>query len=85
MRFYLRTVGCGRFERTLETGRLSMKKRTGSILDLEGCIPKLDHVVTIEEMDKGIADAIREDWLRFERQSRGDEKQEEIVPQSMRG
>jgi hypothetical protein len=62
-----------------------MKKTTGSIMDMEGCLPKLDHIVTLEEMDKGIADAIRKDWLRFERQSRGEDPQEEIVSQHMKG
>jgi len=30
--------------------------KTGSIRDLEGIIPKLDRVVTVEEMDQAIAD-----------------------------
>jgi TolA-binding protein len=58
-----------------------MKKKTGSIMDMKGCIPKLDHVVTIEEMDEGIRRAVREDWMRFERQSRGEALEEEIEPQ----
>ena len=41
-------------------------------MDMEGCLPKLDHVVTIEEMDEAIGNAIREDWLRFERESHGE-------------
>ncbi len=39
-------------------------------MEMEGCIPKLDHAVTIEEMDQGIAEYIRADWARFEAQSR---------------
>ena len=50
-------------------------------MDMKGCIPKLDHVVTIEEMDEGIRRAVREDWMRFERQSRGEALEEEIEPQ----
>jgi antitoxin PrlF len=45
-------------------GEYIFRPRTGSIRDLEGCVPKLDHVVTIEEMDEGIADAVAEDFLR---------------------
>jgi len=56
-----------------------MKNKTESIIDLEGCLPKLDHIITLEEMDKGIADAIREDWLRFERQSRDVNAQQETA------
>ena len=29
---------------------------TGSIRDLKGCIPKLDHTVTIEEMNQAVLD-----------------------------
>jgi AbrB family looped-hinge helix DNA binding protein len=47
-----------------ENGEYIFRARTGSIRDLEGCVPKLDHVVTIEEMDEGIADAVAEDFLR---------------------
>ena len=34
------------------------------IRDLEGCVTKLDHIVTIEEMNEGIADAVAESFLR---------------------
>ncbi len=45
-------------------GRVELRAKTGSILDLEGCVPKLDHVVTIEEMDEAIAQAVVEEYER---------------------
>jgi hypothetical protein len=45
-------------------------KKSGSIMEMEGCIPQLDHVVTIEERNEGIAEYIRADCARFEAQSR---------------
>jgi AbrB family looped-hinge helix DNA binding protein len=47
-----------------ENGEYIFRPRTGSIRDLEGCVPRLDHIVTIKEMDEGIADAVAEDFLR---------------------
>jgi antitoxin PrlF len=47
-----------------EKGEYIFRPRTGSIRDLEGCVPKLDHIVTIEEMNQGIADAVAESFLR---------------------
>jgi AbrB family looped-hinge helix DNA binding protein len=47
-----------------ENGKYFFQPRTGSIRDLEGCVPKLDHIVTIEEMNEGIADAVAESFLR---------------------
>jgi AbrB family looped-hinge helix DNA binding protein len=47
-----------------ENGEYFFRPRTGSIRDLEGCVPKLDHIVTIEEMNEGIADAVAESFLR---------------------
>ncbi|MGD0155053.1 MAG: AbrB/MazE/SpoVT family DNA-binding domain-containing protein [Terracidiphilus sp.] len=45
-------------------GRFVLAPITGSIRDLEGCAPKLDHVPTIEEMNEAIGDAIAESYLR---------------------
>jgi len=47
----------------IEKGQYAIKPRTGSIRDLEGCIPKLDYVPTIEEMDEAIVNAAAEDYL----------------------
>jgi antitoxin PrlF len=47
-----------------EKGEYIFRPRTGSIMDLRGCVPKLDHVVTIEEMNEGIADAVAESFLK---------------------
>ena len=47
-----------------EEGEYIFRPRTGSIRGLEGCVPKLDHVVTIEEMNEATADAVAESFLR---------------------
>ncbi len=47
-----------------QKGEYIFRPRTGSIWDLRGCVPKLDHVVTIEEMNEGIADAVAESFLK---------------------
>jgi antitoxin PrlF len=47
-----------------ETGQFVMRPRNSSIRDLEGCIPKLDYIPTIEEMNEAIADAAAESYLR---------------------
>jgi antitoxin PrlF len=47
-----------------QKGEYIFRPRTGSIRDLEGCVPKLDHIVTIEEMNEGIADAVAESFLK---------------------
>jgi AbrB family looped-hinge helix DNA binding protein len=47
-----------------EKGEYIFRPRTGSIRDLEGCVPKLDHIVTIEEMNDGIADAVAGSFLK---------------------
>ena len=43
-----------------EKGQFAIRPRTASIRDLEGCIPKLDYVPTIEEMDNAILDGAAE-------------------------
>jgi len=48
----------------IEKGQYRMIPRTDSIRDLEGCIPKLDHVVTIEEMNQAIHDGAAASYLR---------------------
>jgi AbrB family looped-hinge helix DNA binding protein len=40
----------------VEHGEYALRPKTGSIMDLQGCIPKLDHVPTIKEMDQAILD-----------------------------
>ncbi len=47
----------------IEKGQFAIKPRTASIRDLEGCIPRLDYVPTIEEMDSAILDAAAENFL----------------------
>ena|ERR1035437_6072768 len=48
----------------MERGGFALMPRTGSIRDLEGCIPKLDHVVTIEEMNQAIIDGATKSYLK---------------------
>jgi AbrB family looped-hinge helix DNA binding protein len=40
----------------VEDGEYAFRPKTGSIMEMEGCLAKLDHVVTIEEMDRAILD-----------------------------
>jgi AbrB family looped-hinge helix DNA binding protein len=47
-----------------EKGKFRMLPRTASIRDLKGCITKLDHVVTIEEMNQAIHDGAAASYLR---------------------
>lgn len=48
----------------IEKGRFALWPRTASLQDLEGCVPKLDYVPTIEQMNEGIAEAVAESYLR---------------------
>jgi hypothetical protein len=48
----------------IEKGQFRMIPRTASIRDLEGCVPKLDHTVTIEEMNQAIHDSAAESYLK---------------------
>ena len=47
----------------LENGEYAFRPKTGSIMDLEGCIPRLDYTPTIEDMDEAILDAVAENYL----------------------
>ena len=47
-----------------EKGEYIFRPRTGSIRDLEGFLPKLDHVLTIDEMNDAIGDAVVESYLK---------------------
>jgi AbrB family looped-hinge helix DNA binding protein len=40
----------------VEDGEYVLRPKTGSIMDMRGCIPKPDHVITIEEMNQAILD-----------------------------
>lgn len=46
----------------LGNGEFAFRPRTGSVRDLEGIVPKLNHVPTLEELDEGIAAAVEEDY-----------------------
>ena len=43
-----------------EKGQYVIRPRTASIRDLEGCIPKLDYVPSIEEINEAILDGAAE-------------------------
>ena len=61
----------------VEEGQFQMKTRNASIRDLEGCIPKLDHIVTIEEMNQAIHDGAAESYLKsIERPESADSRSE---------
>jgi antitoxin PrlF len=47
----------------VEKGKFAIRPRTASIMDLRGCVPKLDYVPTIEEMDEAVLDAVAENYL----------------------
>ena len=47
----------------IEKGQFAIRPRTGSILDMRGCFPKLGYVPKIDEMDEAILDAAAEDYL----------------------
>jgi antitoxin PrlF len=47
----------------VEKGQYAIRARTASIRDLEGCIPRLDYVPTIEEIDDAIAEAAAENYM----------------------
>lgn len=40
----------------IEEGVYALRPKTGSIMEMRGCIPKLDHVLTIEEMNQAVLD-----------------------------
>jgi AbrB family looped-hinge helix DNA binding protein len=47
-----------------EKGEYIFRPRSGSIWDLRGCVPRLDHPVSIEEMNEGIAEAAVESYVK---------------------
>lgn len=44
----------------VENGRFALTARNKSIRDLEGCVPKLDYVPTIEELNEAVGAAVAE-------------------------
>jgi AbrB family looped-hinge helix DNA binding protein len=40
----------------IEDGEYAFRPKTGSIMDMEGCLPKPDHTISIEEMHKAVLD-----------------------------
>ncbi|MGD0002410.1 MAG: AbrB/MazE/SpoVT family DNA-binding domain-containing protein [Bryobacteraceae bacterium] len=61
----------------VENGRFALTARNKSIRDLEGCVPKLDYVPTIEELNEAVGAAVAENVRRsLERPSEGTSKDE---------
>ena len=60
-------------------GRVAFRPRTGSIRDLEGIVPKLDYVPTLEELDEGVAAAIEEELLESVRRDPSDKSKDEAA------
>jgi len=52
-------------------GEFAFRAKTGSIMEMEGCIPRLDHTVTIEEMNE----AVRNHAARLDAATRSDAPQ----------
>jgi AbrB family looped-hinge helix DNA binding protein len=46
----------------IEKGRFVLRPRTASIRDLEGCVPRLNYVPTIEEMNEAVLEAAGESY-----------------------
>jgi AbrB family looped-hinge helix DNA binding protein len=38
----------------VENGEYAIRAKTGSIMEMEGCIPKPEHPISIEEMNRAI-------------------------------
>lgn len=47
----------------VEKGKFAIKPKTGSIMEMAGCFPKLGCVPTIEEMDQAVLDAVGRNYL----------------------
>lgn len=47
----------------LGDGQFAFRPRTGSIRDLEGIVPKANHVPSLEDLKEGLAGAIEEEFL----------------------
>jgi AbrB family looped-hinge helix DNA binding protein len=45
-----------------EDGKYALQPKTGSIMEMRGCFPKLGYAPKIEEMDKAILDAVGEKY-----------------------
>jgi AbrB family looped-hinge helix DNA binding protein len=48
----------------IEKGKYGLRPRTGSIMDMKGCIPPIGRSVSIEEMNEAIGQAAVEGYLR---------------------
>ena len=46
----------------IENGQFVLRPRTASIRDLEGCVPRLNYVPTIEEMNEAVLEAAGESY-----------------------
>ncbi len=60
-------------------GRVAFRPRTGSIRDLEGIVPKLDYVPTLEQIEEGIAAAIEEEFFESVRRDPPNQSKDEAA------
>jgi antitoxin PrlF len=44
-------------------GRIELRAKIGSIIDMRGCLPELGYVPTIEEMDEAIGKTVVAEYL----------------------
>lgn len=47
----------------LGNGQFAFRPRTGSIRDLEGIVPKLNHVPSLEDLKDGLAEAVEQEFI----------------------
>lgn len=47
----------------LGNGQFAFRPRTGSIRDLEGIVPKLNHVPSLEGLKDGLAEAVEQEFI----------------------
>lgn len=60
-------------------GEFVLVPKTGSIRDLKGCVPKLDYVPTIEQINEAISAAAAESYLRSVSRPSADKSENEAA------
>ncbi|MGB8261656.1 MAG: AbrB/MazE/SpoVT family DNA-binding domain-containing protein [Terracidiphilus sp.] len=62
-----------------EPGTFVLRAKTGSIMDMKGCLPRLGYAPTIEEMDEAVGKAAAEEYLRSIAPEHGTEREGEAA------
>jgi len=47
----------------IEKGQFALKLMKGSVMEMTGCLPKLDHAHSDEDVYSGVRDAFAEDYM----------------------